>query len=114
MPPNRDEFLDRLFELYRELLGEFEPTPAFVAKVWARIDARKQARASWASYLIAWSPRLAIASFALAALLVASEWMPLGNGSDSVLLDSSYVDVLALDSMEGQDEALSVLAENGR
>lgn len=114
MAMNRDEFLDRLFAMYKELLGEFEPTPAFVAKVWARIDSRRQERASWASYLIAWSPRLAIASFAVAALLVASQWMPLRYESDSALLDSSYVDVLALDSMEEQDEALWVLAENGR
>jgi hypothetical protein len=114
MTTNRDEFLDRLFGMYREVLGEFEPTPAFVAKVWAKIDSRRRERASWASYLIAWSPRLAIASFAVAALLVASQWMPIGNESDSALLDSSYVDVLALDSMDEQDEALWVLAENGK
>ena len=111
---NRDEFLDRLFGMYKELLGEFEPTPAFVAKVWAEIDSRRQARTSWAHYLITWSPRLALASLAVAALLVASQWTTFGTESDSALLDSSYVDVLALDSIDEQDEALWVLAENGR
>ncbi len=114
MAANRDQYLNRLFGVYKELLGDFEPSPAFVAEVRAKIDSREQERASWASYLIAWSPRLAIASFAVAALLVASQWMPIGNESDSALLDSSYVDVLALDSMEEQDEALWVLAENGK
>ena len=114
MTENRDQFLNRLFRMYSDLLGEFEPSPAFVAKVWAGIEARKQEKASWAFYLIAWAPRLAIASVAAAALLTASYWMLPSGSTESALLDSSYVDVLALDSMDGQDGALWVLAENGK
>ena len=114
MTENRDQFVNRLFKTYSDLLGEFEPSPAFVAKVWAGIEARKQEKASWAFYLIAWAPRLAIASVALAALLTVSQWMLLGDSSESALLETSYVDVLALDSADEQDGALWVLAENGK
>ncbi len=115
MTLKRDEFLNHLFGTYRDLLGAFEPTPAFNAKVWARIEARKRESLNWASYLIAWSPRLAFAAVLLAAaLLVAAPWMGTGADSQSALLDASYVDMLALESMDDQGGALLVLAENGR
>lgn len=115
MTLERDEFLNHLFGTYRELLGSFEPSAAFNAKVWARIEARKRESLGWASYLISWSPRLALAAVVLAAvLLFAAPWMGTGADSQSALLDASYVDVLALESMDDQGGALWVLAENGR
>ena len=115
MTSQRDEFLNHLLGTYRELLGSFESTGAFNAKVWARIEARKRESLNWASFLIAWSPRLAFAAMVLAAaLLVATPWMGEDAGSQSALLDASYVDVLALESMDDQGGALWVLAENGR
>ncbi len=114
MQPDREKSLDRLFAAYRELLGDFEPTPTFAARVWLGIEARKLESTSWVAYLIAWSPRLAVASAAVAALLIASQWMPLSDGARATVLDSTYVDILALDSMDEQDGALWTLAENGK
>lgn len=113
MQSNRDEFLNRLLALYRDLLGEFEPSPAFTARVWAEIEARKKESPSWLSYLIAWSPRLAAASFVLALLAVASEWAMVGTDSESLVHASSYEDVLIEDVMNQSNGAIWVLAENG-
>lgn len=110
---NRDEFLNRLFAVYRDLLGDFEPSPAFAARVWAAIDSRRREGTSWASYLVAWSPRLAFASMALAALVVLSHWMTVGPDSGSVVLESSYEDVLIRNTIDQNDGAIWVLAENG-
>jgi hypothetical protein len=114
MQQNRETVMDRLFGTYRQLLGDFEPTPTFAARVWRAIEARKLERTSWAAYLISWAPRLACASVAVAAMLIAAQWTPLGNNVESALLDASYVDVLTLDSLDEQDGALWVLAENGQ
>ena len=113
MQTNRDEFLNRLFAIYRDLLGEFEPSPAFAARVWSAIDARKRENASWASYLIAWSPRLAFASMALAGLVAFSHWVTAGTDGGSVVLEASYEDVLIRNAMDQRDGAIWVLAENG-
>lgn len=113
MQPNRDAFLDRMFATYRELLGDYEPTPAFTALVWRRIEARKAEGVGWAAYLFAWAPRLAFGSLVLAVLLLLSNWVQ-PQDTDSIVLDSTYVDALALDSMDEDDEALWVLAENGQ
>ncbi len=113
MRTNRDEFLNNLLAMYRDLLGEFEPSPAFAARVWAAIEARKEDGPSWLSYLIAWSPRLAAASVALAALAVASQWAFVGPNRDSLVLESSYEDVLIRTAMDQSDGAIWVLAENG-
>ena len=114
MQRESETVMDRLFGAYRQFLGEFEPTPMFVARVWRAIEARKLERTSWAAYLIWWAPRLACASFAIAAILVAAQWTPLGNDVKSALLDATYVDVLALDSIDEQDGALWIVAENGK
>ena len=111
MEAERKEFLDRLFATYKELLGDFDPSPAFVAKCWERIEARK--RESWAHHLIAWSPRLALASVAVAALLVAVQWIPIGSDSGSTVPGSSYVDMLLMDSLEDQEGPLLIRADNG-
>lgn len=111
---NDDDFLSRLFLLYRDLLGEYEPSPSFVAKVWLAIDARKAASVSWSSYLVAWSPRLAAASMALAALLALSQLVTSGSDSGTVVLESSYEDVLILNAMDQNDGAIWVVAENGQ
>lgn len=113
MTTDREDFLRRLLAAYKALLGEFEPSPAFVPGVWRAIEARRE-RGAWRHYLIAWSPRIGLAAVAVAVLLIASQWLPLGNGTESALIDSSYVDVLAMDSMDEEDGALWVLAENGR
>lgn len=112
--PNREGFLDRLFATYRELLGEFEPTPAFAAKVWAKIESRKRENDNWLTYLIAWSPRLAFASFAVALLLTASQWLPSQDAGEAALLDATYVDVLRANSLDEEDGALWMVASNGR
>ncbi len=115
MRTNRDEFLNRLFAMYRELLGDFEPSPAFTARVWAAIASRREENPNptWLAYLIAWSPRLAVAALVLAALTVVSQWAMLKSASSSVVLDSSYEDVLIQSAMDQSDGAIWVLAENG-
>lgn len=100
-------FLTHLLSVYRDLLGPFEPSPHFNARLWARIEKRRLRAASGMSYWIAWAPRLALAAVVLAAaLLAATPWLAPQDGGKSALLDSSYVDVLAGDYW--------VLAENGR
>ncbi len=112
MRTNRDEFLNRLFAMYRDLLGDFEPGPDFTARVWAAIEARKEDSPTWLSYLIAWSPRLAAASVLLAALAVVSQWALHETDSASVVLESSYEDVLIQSAMDQSDGTIWVLAEN--
>lgn len=108
-------FLNHLLSAYGDLLGPFEPSPHFNAGLWARIEERRLKAASWMSYWIAWAPRLSLAAVVLAAaLLAAVPWLSPDDGSESALLDSSYVDVLARDSIDDPDGALWVLAENGR
>ena len=99
--------------MYRELLGDFEPSPMFGARVWAAIEARRESAPSWWSYLIAWSPRLAAASLALAALALFSQWAMLGPENDSLARGSSYEDLLIEDIMKQSNGAIWVLAENG-
>ena len=117
---NRDEFLGRLFATYRELLGEFEPSPAFSAKVWAAIEARRRLVADrrqemdfWTACLTALSPRLAFAALAFAALLAATQWLALGDARSAAVLEASYVDVLVQNAIGEPDEAVWVVAENG-
>ncbi len=107
-----DELLDRLFAAYRAALGEFRPSPEFLPLLWAQIESRRPV--SWLTHLAAWSPRLALAAVAFAALLIASLWFPYGQSNESAVLESSYVDVLTLDSMDEHDRALWQLAENNR
>ena len=109
---DREEFLSRLFATYKNLLGDFEPTPAFIPMVWRRIEARRNENDSWANYLIAWSPRLAFAAVAAALLLIASLWVPFGSDRESTLMSTTYVDVLTASSMDEQDGALWALAAN--
>lgn len=108
----RDKFLDRMFAAYRDALGEFESSPEFLPMLWASIESRRPV--SWITHLAAWSPRLALASIAFAMLLIASLWFPFGQSNESAILESSYVDVLTLDSMDEHDVALWQLAENNR
>jgi hypothetical protein len=114
MQQEQETILDRIFEIYRELTGDIESSPYFLANIWRGIELRKQENRSWMTYLVAWSPRLAIASAAVALLLIASVWIPFGASNEVVLLDSSYVDVLAQNSMDEQDDALWRLASNVR
>ena len=101
------QFLTHLLSVYRDLLGPFEPSPHFNARLWARIEKRRLRAASGMSYWIAWAPRLALAAVVLAAALLATTpWLSPQDDGKSALLDSSYVDVLAGDYW--------VLAENGR
>ena len=118
---NRDEFLGRLFATYRDLLGDFEPSPSFAAKVWTGIEARKRAVAEggqeidfWSAWLLAWSPRVAFAALACAALLTAAQWLPFGQDRGAAVLEASYVDVLVEDTLGEGDDAMWVLAENGK
>ncbi|MCY4595720.1 MAG: hypothetical protein OXC19_13105 [Bryobacterales bacterium] len=111
---DREEFLSRLFATYKNLLGDFEPTPAFIPMVWRRIEARRNERDSWANYLVAWSPRLAFTSVAAALLLIASLWLPSESDREAALINTTYVDVLTASSMDEQDGALWALAANRR
>lgn len=111
---NRDDFLDRLFATYRSLVGDFEPSPAFIAMVWQRIEARREEQGGWASYLVAWTPRLLYGSLALALILIASQWLPINDRREDALMESSYVDVLTENSLDEQDSALWALAEYRR
>ena len=114
MTAKRDEFLDRLFAVYRELMVAFEPGPSFVAEVWAKIRSRRDEQAGWATYLVAWAPRLALSTAAIAALLVGFLWTQVSEREESALLNATYVDSLALDSMDEQDGVVWVVARNGR
>ncbi len=114
MTAKPDELLDRLFAVYREMMGTFDPGPMFVAEVWAKIRSRQQEPNGWAAYLTAWAPRLALSAAAIAALVVGFLWAQVTQREESALLNASYVDTLALDSMDEQDGAVWVVARNGR
>ena len=111
---DREEFLSRLFATYKQLLGDFEPTPAFIPMVWRRIEVRRDERDGWANYLVVWSRRLALTSIAAALLLTASLWLPSGSDRESALINTTYVDVLTASSMDEQDGTLWALATTGR
>ena len=114
MKTKPNEFLDRLFAVYRELMVAFEPGPSFVAEVWAKIRSRREEQTGWAAYLVAWAPRLALSAAAVAALLVGFLWTQVSEREESALLNATYVDTLALDSMDEQDGVVWVVARNGR
>ena len=114
MQADREEFVGRLLATYRSLLGDFEPSPAFVGMVWRTIEARHAEGSGWASYLVAWAPRLAYASAAAAALLIVSQWVSAESGREALVIDSAYVDVLAMNSVDEQDGALWMSVANRR
>lgn len=114
MTAKPDELLDRLFAVYREMMVAFEPGPSFVAEVWAKIRSRREEQNGWGTYLVAWAPRLALSAVAVAALLVGFIWTEVSQREESELLNATYVDTLALDSMDEQDGAVWVVARNGR
>lgn len=105
--------LDRLFRIEAESAVEFTPSPAFTPGVWAGIERQRLARSSWAYYLVAWFPRLAFATMALAGAVVLSHWMTVGPDSGAVALEASYEDVLIHNAMDQNDGAIYLLAENG-
>lgn len=114
MKTSHDELLDRLFSVYREMMVAFEPGPSFVAEVWDKIRARNEEQNGWAADLIAWAPRLALSAVAVAGLLVGLHWPQASQRDESELLNATYVDTLALDSMDEHDGAVWVVARYGQ
>ncbi len=96
-----DEFCGRLFAIHRDLLGDFEPSPAFSAKVWARIEARRRAGAEdmdfWTACLTEWSRWFVRVAMVAAALAL---WLPFANDAGPGVLETSYVDVLIQDELD--------------
>ena len=113
MKASHDELLDRLFATYREVMVAVEPGPLFVAEVWEKIRARNEEQTGWVADLVAWAPRLALSAVAIAALLVGFHWAQANQRDESELLNATYVDTLALDSMDEHDGAVWVVARYG-
>ena len=114
MTTRHDELLDRLFSVYREMMVAFEPGPSFVAEVWDKIRARHEEQSGWAADLVAWAPRLALSAVAVAGLLVGFHWTQASQRDESELLNATYVDTLALQSMDEHDGAVWVFARYGQ
>ena len=106
-----DAGLDRLLAAYRDSFPEIEASPGFLSSVWQKIEERRSS--SFLSQLERWAPRLAAFS-ATAALLLAAllPWTAASSPDD--LLESSYLDVLTVDSLEEQDQTFWALAGKGR
>lgn len=114
MKASHDELLERLFSIYREMIVAFEPSPSFVAEVWEKIRARHEEQSGWAGDLVAWAPRLALSAVAIAGLLVGFHWTQASQRDESELLNATYVDTLALESMDEHDGAVWVVARYGQ
>ncbi|MCY4188340.1 MAG: hypothetical protein OXD30_07630 [Bryobacterales bacterium] len=114
MKTSHEELLDRLFAVYREVLAAFDPGPSFVAEVWDKIRARKEEQAGWSADLLAWAPRLVLLAIAIAALLIGLHWKHANQRDEAELLNATYVDTLALDSMDEHDGAVWVAARYGQ
>ena len=82
---------------------------SFLAGVWAKIEAARPT--DWLAVIERWSPRIAFAGVAAAALLTASVWIPGQHAQrHSAAVDQSYVDALTVDSMDEHDGAMWTLA----
>lgn len=103
-----DDKLDRVLAAYRDATSEIEPSPEFLASVWRKIE--EQRPVAWLTALGFWSPRVAAAGVAAAALLAFSTWIDRASDRKQAVLESTYVEKLTADSMDEHDQALWVLA----
>ncbi len=112
MDKDLERQLDELFAASQRAFPEFEPSPAFLAQVWARIEERRQP--GWLELVLAWSPKVAVASAVAAFVLSFSTYLERHQQLSDELLDSSYVDALTVDSLDEEDGAMWTLAGNQR
>ena len=112
MSQENNRKLDRVFAAYREATSNIDSSPQFLAGVWRRIE--EQRPVGWLNVLGIWSPRLAAAAVAAAALLTFSTWLDHAIQREQAVLESSYVEALTADSLDEHDEALWVLAGRRR
>jgi hypothetical protein len=105
MSPEQEGRLDRLFAAYRAALPDLEPTPQFLPGIWQRIDAAKPV--SWVFPMRQFAMRLVAASALAAAVLTASAMLTNvpHRAADAEELGATYVDVLAVASMD-EDEGV--------
>jgi hypothetical protein len=110
MDQEQEKRLDRLFAVYRTASPDFEPSANFLPDLWTRIESTGPV--SWVFALKQFSIRLAAASALLAAILSGALW--LSSKHDLDVRRTHYVDVLAEDSMSGEDAPLWLQAGNQR
>jgi len=104
-----EQELNELFARARAAYpDEIEPSPEFLAGVWARIEAVRPT--DWLAVIERWSPRIAFAGIAAAALMTAAVWIPEQAERHAAAVESSYLEALAADSMDEHDGAMWVLA----
>ncbi len=108
MKQNLERQLDELFAASRRAFPDFEPSGNFLADVWRRIDEQRQP--SWMQLVLAWSPRVAVASAVLAVVLSFSTRVHKQRQLSEDLLNQSYVGALTVDSLDADDGAMWTLA----
>lgn len=106
---HEEQELDALFAQAKTAFpAEIEPSPEFLAGVWARIEAARPT--DWLAMIERWSPRIALAGVAAAMIMAASVWIPQAADQRAAAIDSSYIEALTFDSMDEHDGAMWTLA----
>ena len=113
MAEQREQELDQLFAAaQRAFPAEIEPSPEFLSGVWARIEAARPT--NWLALVERWSPRVAIAGLAAAALMTSALWLPSSARRQATVLDKSYIETLTVDSLDEHDGAMWLLAGDAK
>jgi hypothetical protein len=108
MKRNTEQELDALFASAKNAFPEIEPSPDFMAEMWAKIEDRRAP--AWMMLVSRWSPRLALAGSLAAAILTFTAAMHHQSSRSQELLNSSYVDVLTSSSFDADEGSHWVLA----
>lgn len=111
-PDESDQDLDRAFAAYRAATPEFEASPRFLAGIWERIETTRPV--AWLALLRLWGMRLTAAAAVATILLSGYVKFTVATADDVDVLNTTYADVLTVDSLDEHDQALWVLAENSR
>jgi len=108
MSRKTEQDLDKLFAASRSAFPELEASPNFLPEVWAKIEERRAP--GWLTLVSNWSPRLALAASLAAAVLTTTAAINHQKARNIQLLESSYIDALAVSSLDEQDGSQWILA----
>ena len=108
MNRNTEQELDQLFAASRNAFPELEASPNFLPELWAKIEERRAP--GWLTLISNWAPRVALAASIAAAALTTTAAINHQKTRDIQLLESNYIDVLTVSSLDEQDGAQWILA----
>ncbi|MBI1356285.1 MAG: hypothetical protein GC160_18240 [Acidobacteria bacterium] len=113
MAEQREQELDQLFRAAQDAFPEeLDPSPEFLAGVWARIEASRPT--DWLAVIERWSPRIAVAGVAAAAIMSSALWFPNHAAQHAAVVDKSYIEALTVDSLDEHDGAMWILAGSAK